>query len=55
MRSTRLLGEPGGWNCWAMDGFDPETSFGPDVAQRYDDDLRGDEEVSAAFLAKYAR
>lgn len=38
-----------------MDGFKPETSFGPEVAQRYDDDLRGDEEASAAFLAKYAR
>jgi SAM-dependent methyltransferase len=37
-----------------MDGFHPETSFGPDVAQRYDDDLRGDEEASAAFLARYA-
>lgn len=38
-----------------MDGFHPETSFGPDVAQRYDDDLRGDEETSAAFLAQHAR
>lgn len=38
-----------------MDGFHPETSYGPDVAERYDDDLRGDEEASAAFLAKYAR
>jgi SAM-dependent methyltransferase len=38
-----------------MEGFHPETSFGPDVAQRYDDDLRGDEEESAAFLARYAR
>ena len=38
-----------------MDGFHPETSFGPDVARRYDDDLRGDEEACAAFLARYAR
>jgi SAM-dependent methyltransferase len=38
-----------------MDGFHPETSYGPEVAQRYDDDLRGDEEASAAFLARYAR
>jgi hypothetical protein len=37
-----------------MDGFHPETSFGPDVAQRYDDDLRGDEEASAVFLARHA-
>jgi len=38
-----------------VEDFDPRTSFGPDVAQRYDDDLRGDEEASAAFLAEYAR
>lgn len=38
-----------------MDGFDPRTSFGPAVAQRYDDALRGDEEASAAFLAGFAR
>ena len=37
-----------------MDGFHPETSFGPDVAERYDDDLRCDEEASAAFLARHA-
>ena len=37
-----------------MDGFDPRTSFGPAVAQRYDDDLRGDEQAAAAFLAGYA-
>ncbi|MEV6819390.1 class I SAM-dependent methyltransferase [Nocardiopsis dassonvillei] len=39
-----------------MDIFHPENSFGPDVARHYDDDhLRGDEEASASFLAKYAR
>lgn len=38
-----------------MDDFYPETSFGSDVAQHYDENLRGDEEASAAFLAKYAR
>lgn len=38
-----------------MDNFRPETSFSHDVAQRYDDDLRGDEEVSADFLARHAR
>jgi len=37
-----------------MDGFHPKSSYGPDVAQHYDDDLRGDEEASAAFLARYA-
>lgn len=37
-----------------MDGFHPQTSYGPDVAQHYDNELRGDEEVSAAFLAKHA-
>jgi hypothetical protein len=37
-----------------MDGFHPTTSYGPDVAQRYDDELRGDEDASADFLAAYA-
>lgn len=37
------------------DGFDPKNSFGPAAAQRYDDDLRGDEEACAAFLAKHAQ
>lgn len=36
-----------------MDGFDPETSFGPDVAGRYDDQLRGDEDAAVDFLASY--
>lgn len=38
-----------------MDGFRPETSFGPEVARRYDDEPRGDETASAALLAKHAR
>ncbi|PZS33820.1 MAG: SAM-dependent methyltransferase [Pseudonocardiales bacterium] len=37
-----------------MDGFDPVTSFGPDVARRYDDDLRGDEAETVDFLAGLA-
>lgn len=37
-----------------MEGFDPATSFGPDVAQRYDDHLRGDETETVDFLAKLA-
>jgi hypothetical protein len=28
-------------------GFDPATSFGPDAAASYDDELRGDEDVAA--------
>jgi SAM-dependent methyltransferase len=39
----------------AMKAFDPASSFGPDVAARYDDHLRGDEEVAATFLAALAR
>ena len=35
-----------------MKGFDPSTSFGPDVASRYDDHVRGDEDDAAAFLAE---
>ena len=37
-----------------MDGFDPATSFGPDVARRYDEDLRGDETETVDFLAHLA-
>ncbi|MGO9299771.1 MAG: class I SAM-dependent DNA methyltransferase [Acidimicrobiales bacterium] len=37
-----------------MDGFDPATSFGPDVARHYDDELRGDEADTVAFLAGLA-
>ncbi len=33
-----------------MRGFTPETSFGPEVAARYDDEPRGDEEAAVAFL-----
>jgi len=37
-----------------MDGFDPLESFGPDVAARYDDDLRGDEDQTVDFLVEVA-
>lgn len=37
-----------------MDGFDPAGSFGPDVAARYDNDLRGDEAETVAFLSDLA-
>lgn len=37
-----------------MQGFTPETSFGPDAAARYDDQARGDEEAGADFLAGLA-
>jgi SAM-dependent methyltransferase len=37
-----------------MDGFDPLTSFGPDVAAEYDDGLRGDEAAAADLLAELA-
>jgi hypothetical protein len=35
-----------------MDGFDPTSSFGPDVAARYDDHLRGDEDAAALRLVE---
>jgi SAM-dependent methyltransferase len=38
-----------------MEGFDPRTSFGPEVSKRYDHSLRGDEEETVAFLARLAR
>ena len=37
-----------------MKGFRPETSFGHDVAQSYDDELRGDEVETVDFLADLA-
>ena len=37
-----------------MRGFDPRTSFGPDVAAEYDDEPRGDEEAASTFLADLA-
>jgi len=37
-----------------VDGFDPATSFGPEVSQRYDDQLRGDEAETVEFLAGLA-
>jgi SAM-dependent methyltransferase len=38
----------------AVKAFDPLTSFGPDVAARYDDHPRGDERVAVDFLADLA-
>lgn len=37
-----------------MDGFAPETSFGPEVAADYDHELRGDEDAAAEFLRAHA-
>jgi SAM-dependent methyltransferase len=37
-----------------MEGFDPFKSFGPEVASRYDEDLRGDEAETIDFLAGLA-
>jgi SAM-dependent methyltransferase len=38
-----------------MEGFDPASSFGPDVAARDVDYVRGDEEAAATFLAELAQ
>ncbi len=38
-----------------MEGFNPASSFGPDVAARYDDHPRGDEEAAATFLSELAQ
>jgi SAM-dependent methyltransferase len=38
-----------------VEGFDPATSFGADVASRYDDRLRGDETETVDFLSAQAR
>ncbi|TIT76736.1 MAG: class I SAM-dependent methyltransferase [Mesorhizobium sp.] len=37
-----------------MEGFRPEDSFRGDVARRYDDELRGDEEETVQFLKQIA-
>ena len=37
-----------------MEEFDPATSFGPDVASRYDNSPRGDEAAASRFLAEVA-
>lgn len=37
-----------------MNPHDPKASFNADVAARYDDDLRGDEDAAVAFLAELA-
>ncbi len=37
-----------------MEGFDPSSSFGPEVAARYDEHPRGDEEAAAIFLSTLA-
>lgn len=37
-----------------MDAFDPFHSFGPEVAERYDEDVRGDEPETVDFLAALA-
>ena len=38
-----------------MTAFDPASFFGPDVAEQYDDQPRGDEEAAVAFLSQLAR
>lgn len=37
-----------------MEGFDPASSFGPEVAARYDERPRGDETETVDFLAGWA-
>ena len=43
-----------GWEAQLVEGFDPATSFGPEVSQRYDDHLRGDEAETVDLLAGLA-
>jgi SAM-dependent methyltransferase len=37
-----------------MEGFDPRTSFGPEVSKRYDHSPLGDERETVAFLSRLA-
>ncbi len=41
-------------NIIHMEGFDPATSFGPEVSRRYDRSVRGDEDDTVRFLAGLA-
>src|SRR6516165_10740435 len=38
----------------SMEGFDPKTSFGYETSKRYDQETRGDEDETVAFLAQLA-
>ena len=38
-----------------MKGFDPASSFGPQVAATYDDNPRGDEQAAATFLSSLSQ
>ena len=42
------------WLAGGMEGFDPLAAFGPEVAARYDDEPRGDEEETVDCLARLA-
>jgi hypothetical protein len=53
-QSTRVW-KIGGKGNNSMQDFNPATSFGPAVAARYDDNLRGDEQAAVAFLSELAR
>jgi len=53
-QSTRVW-KIGGKGNTSMQDFNPATSFGPAVAARYDDNLRGDEQAAVAFLSELAR
>lgn len=37
-----------------MDGFDPAAAFGPDIASRYDEHPRGDEQAAVDLLSAHA-
>lgn len=56
MRAGTGCGKSGPHDVLArVKNFDPMTSFGADVAARYDDSLRGDEVETVAFLEQLAR
>lgn len=55
LRVEKTLRTHGSWpNMSRVEGFDPATSFGPEVARRYDAHPRGDEAQTADFLAERA-
>ncbi len=54
LRETRLPMTAGCASVPRMDGFDPASSFVGETAERYDDELRGDEDETVDFMVGLA-
>ena len=54
-RNSVVQREHDALKCRPVKGYEPAMSFGDEVAASYDDDLRGDEGETVAFLEQLAR